>query len=35
MMADTNFKFYKKVTDDEAFARHLLDWLFDRLRRSV
>lgn len=34
-LADTNFKFYKRVTDDEAFARHFLDWLFDRVRKSV
>lgn len=31
-LADTNFKFYKRVTDDEAFARHFLDWLFERVR---
>jgi type I restriction enzyme R subunit len=32
-MVDTNFKFYKRVTDDSAFAKFFLDWLFDRFRR--
>jgi len=34
-LADTNFKFYKRVTDDEAFSKHFLNWLFDRLRWSA
>ena len=34
-LADTNFKFYKRVTDDEAFARHFLDWLFERVRQQA
>lgn len=29
-MIDTNFKFYKQVTDDADFAKVLLDWLFER-----
>lgn len=29
-MVETNFKFYKRVTDDHQFARYFLDWLFDR-----
>lgn len=29
-MIDTNFKFYKQVTDDADFARTFLDWLFQR-----
>ncbi len=34
-MVDSNFKFYKRVTDDRDFARFFLDWLFTRFRRSV
>jgi len=34
-MVDTNFKFYKRVTDDPAFAKHFLDWLFERFRNQV
>lgn len=34
-LADTNFKFYKRVTDDESFVRHFLDWLFDRLQQQA
>jgi len=34
-MVDTNFKFYKRITDDREFSRFFLDWLFDRFRRSV
>lgn len=33
-MVDTNFKFYKRVTDDPAFAKYFLDWLFDRFRKA-
>jgi len=29
-MMDSNFKFYKQVTDDPEFAKALLDWLFER-----
>ena len=29
-MVETNFKFYKQITDDRDFARVFLDWLFDR-----
>ena len=29
-MIDSNFKFYKQITDDPEFARFLFDWLFDR-----
>lgn len=31
-MIDTNFKFYKQVTDDPDFAKFFLDWLFERYR---
>jgi type I restriction enzyme R subunit len=34
-MVDTNFKFYKRVTDDRDFAKYFLDWLFERFRSSV
>jgi type I restriction enzyme R subunit len=33
-MVDTNFQFYKRVTDDPAFAKYFLDWLFERFRRG-
>ncbi len=29
-MIERHFKFYKQVTDDEAFAKIFLDWLFER-----
>jgi len=29
-MVDTNFDFYKRVTDDREFSRFFLDWLFER-----
>lgn len=29
-MVETNFKFYKRVTDDRDFAKYFLDWLFHR-----
>lgn len=32
-MMDSNFKFFKQVTDDPEFARELLGWLFERYRR--
>lgn len=31
-MVDTNFTFYKRVTDDRDFAKFFLDWLFERFR---
>ncbi len=34
-MVDTNFKFYKQITDDREFSKFFLDWLFDRFRRSL
>jgi len=34
-MMDTNFKFYKRVTDDHEFAKYFLDWLFQRFRHGV
>jgi type I restriction enzyme, R subunit len=34
-MVDTNFKFYKRVTDDREFAKYFLDWLFERFRSTV
>ena len=33
-MIDSNFKFYKQVTDNPEFAEDFLGWLFDRYRRS-
>jgi len=32
-MIDSNFKFYKQITDDPAFEQFFLDWLFDRYKR--
>jgi type I restriction enzyme R subunit len=34
-LANTNFEFYKRVTDDDAFARHFLNWLFDRVKNNI
>ncbi len=34
-MVDTNFKFYKRVTDDREFARFFVDWLFERFRKGL
>jgi len=34
-MVDTNFKFYKRVTDDQAFARFFLDWLFEHVQARL
>jgi type I restriction enzyme R subunit len=31
-LIDTNFKFYKQITDDPEFARVFLDWMFERYR---
>jgi len=33
-MIDSNFKFYKQITDDPEFARLLKDWLFERYVRG-
>jgi len=32
-MVNTNFKFYKRVTDVDAFGRNLVHWLFERYRK--
>jgi type I restriction enzyme, R subunit len=32
-MIDSNFKFYKQITDDPAFGQFFLDWLFDRYQQ--
>ncbi len=34
-MVETNFEFYKRVTDDSKFAKYFLDWLFERFRKSL
>ncbi|MDZ4064030.1 MAG: type I restriction endonuclease subunit R, partial [Coriobacteriia bacterium] len=34
-IVETNFKLYKRVSDDEAFGRVLVDWLYDRFRKEV
>ncbi|MBI4544425.1 MAG: hypothetical protein HY703_04445 [Gemmatimonadetes bacterium] len=34
-MVETNFKFYKRVTDDRDFAKFFLDWLFERFRLEL
>ena len=34
-MVDTNFQFYKRITDDREFANYFLDWLFDRYREGI
>ena len=34
-MVETNFDFYKRVTDDERFGKFFGDWLFDQYRRRV
>jgi type I restriction enzyme R subunit len=34
-LVETNFEFYKRVTDDPAFAKFFLDWMFDRIRKRV
>ena len=33
-MVDSNFKFYKQITDNADFAEDFLSWLFERYRRS-
>ena len=32
-MIDSNFKFYKQITDDPEFAKEFLGWLFERYRQ--
>lgn len=32
-MIDTNFKFYKQITDDPTFEKFLLDWMFERYKK--
>ena len=34
-LVDTNFKFYKRFSDDGEFAKFLLDWLFRRFREQM
>jgi type I restriction enzyme R subunit len=34
-MVDTNFRFYKRITDDREFAKYFLDWLFERYLSAV
>ena len=34
-MIDTNFKFYKLVTDNPEFSEAFMGWLFERYRKTV
>ena len=34
-MVDTDFRFYKRITDDREFSGFFLDWLFERYRKSL
>jgi type I restriction enzyme R subunit len=34
-MVETNFEFYKRVTDDPEFSKFFLDWLFGRYRERA
>lgn len=34
-MIDTNFKFYKQITDNPAFEKFLLDWMFERYKQQA
>ena len=34
-LIDTNFKLYKRITDDRDFSKLFLDWLFQRFRSAV
>jgi len=34
-MVDTNFKFYKRLTDDSAFSKFFIDWLFERFSKGI
>ena len=33
-MIDSNFKFYKQITDDRDFERFFLGWLFERYSKG-
>lgn len=33
-MIDTNFKFYKLVTDNKAFSESFMGWLFERYKST-
>jgi len=33
-MVETNFKFYKRITDDEQAGKHFLDWLFEKFLKD-
>lgn len=33
-MVETNFNFYKRITDDEQAGKHFLDWLFDKFLKD-
>ena len=33
-MVDSNFKFYKQVTDNADFAEDFLSWMFERYVRT-
>ena len=33
-IVDSDFKFYKQVTDNPEFAKTLLDWMFERLYQT-
>lgn len=32
-MIDSNFKFYKQITDDQDFEKYFLGWLFERYKQ--
>jgi len=34
-MVDTNFKLYKRITDDQGFAKYFVDRLFERFWKSI
>lgn len=34
-IVDTNFKLYKRITDDKEFSKFLLNWLFERFRKEI
>ncbi len=33
-MMDSNFKFYRQITDNADFAEELLTWMFERYRKA-
>jgi hypothetical protein len=33
-MMDSNFKFYRQITDNADFAEDLLSWMFARYRKA-